>query len=131
MLARSARSATWVWLAVAACSPGTEYPCDADIVIGDRNVETLQHLSWTRKRLQHLGSWVVLAPQPPWIDEERVLAIYPPPAGVIFDTYPASADHDEHHIAGRDGTADNVDEIVTWLDRVDIPDDILAPEMIS
>ena len=32
---------------------------EADIVIGDRNVETLQHLSWTRKRLQHLGSWVV------------------------------------------------------------------------
>ena len=28
-------------------------------MIGDRNVETLQHLSWTRKRLQHLGSWVV------------------------------------------------------------------------
>ncbi len=32
---------------------------EADIVIGDRNVETLKHLSWTRKRLQHLGSWVV------------------------------------------------------------------------
>ena len=32
---------------------------DADIVIGDRNVETLKHLTWTRKRLQHLGSWVV------------------------------------------------------------------------
>ena len=32
---------------------------EADVVIGDRNVETLQHLSWTRKRLQHLGSWVV------------------------------------------------------------------------
>ena len=28
-------------------------------MIGDRNVETLKHLSWTRKRLQHLGSWVV------------------------------------------------------------------------
>ena len=32
---------------------------EADVVIGDRNVETLRHLSWTRKRLQHLGSWVV------------------------------------------------------------------------
>ena len=32
---------------------------EADVVIGDRNVESLRHLSWTRKRLQHLGSWVV------------------------------------------------------------------------
>ena len=32
---------------------------DADVVIGNRNVETLKHLTWTRKRLQHLGSWVV------------------------------------------------------------------------
>ena len=32
---------------------------EADIVIGDRNVAALAHLSWTRKRLQHLGSWVV------------------------------------------------------------------------
>ena len=32
---------------------------EADIVIGDRNLSALEHLSWTRKRLQHLGSWVV------------------------------------------------------------------------
>ena len=32
---------------------------EADVVIGDRHVETLAHLSWTRKRLQHVGSWVV------------------------------------------------------------------------
>jgi glycosyltransferase involved in cell wall biosynthesis len=32
---------------------------EADIVIGDRNVAALEHLSWTRKRLQGLGSWVV------------------------------------------------------------------------
>ena len=32
---------------------------DADIVIGDRNVTALQHLSWSRKLLQRLGSWVV------------------------------------------------------------------------
>ncbi len=32
---------------------------EADVVIGDRNVAALQHLSWTRKRLQGLGSWVV------------------------------------------------------------------------
>ena len=32
---------------------------EADVVIGDRNVAALEHLSWTRKRLQHLGSWVV------------------------------------------------------------------------
>lgn len=39
----------------------------------------------------NLGSWVVLAPQPPWVDEERVLAIYPPPAGIIT-IYPAATD---------------------------------------
>lgn len=32
---------------------------EADVVIGDRNVAALQNLSWSRKRLQHLGSWVV------------------------------------------------------------------------
>ena len=31
----------------------------ADIVIGDRNTAALKHLTWGRKRLQHLGSWVV------------------------------------------------------------------------
>jgi diguanylate cyclase (GGDEF)-like protein len=30
-----------------------------------------------------LGSWVVLRPQPPWVDEERVLTIYPPTLGRI------------------------------------------------
>ena len=30
-----------------------------------------------------LGSWVVLRPQPPWVDEERVLTIYPPTPGTI------------------------------------------------
>jgi diguanylate cyclase (GGDEF)-like protein len=29
------------------------------------------------------GSWVVIAPQPPWINEERVLTIYPPPLGTV------------------------------------------------
>ncbi len=32
---------------------------EADIVIGDRNVQALQHLSASRKLLQRLGSWVV------------------------------------------------------------------------
>ena len=32
---------------------------DADIVIGDRNVQALKHLTWHRKLLQRLGSWVV------------------------------------------------------------------------
>jgi len=32
---------------------------EADLVIGDRNIQTLQHMSATRKRLQQLGSWVV------------------------------------------------------------------------
>ena len=32
---------------------------EADVAIGDRNVAALQHLSWSRKRLQGLGSWVV------------------------------------------------------------------------
>lgn len=30
-----------------------------------------------------LGSWVVLRPQPPWVDEERVLTISPPALGRI------------------------------------------------
>ena len=29
------------------------------------------------------GSWVVLDPQPPWVQEERVLSIYPPPLGTV------------------------------------------------
>lgn len=35
-----------------------------------------------------LGTWVVLRPQPPWVDEERVLTIYPPAQGriTIFDS---------------------------------------------
>jgi glycosyltransferase involved in cell wall biosynthesis len=32
---------------------------EADIVIGDRNIRALEHLSPTRKRLQRVGSWVV------------------------------------------------------------------------
>ena len=32
---------------------------EADIVIGDRNVQALQHLSAGRKLLQRLGSWIV------------------------------------------------------------------------
>ena len=31
----------------------------ADMVIGDRNIQQLQHLTWHRKRLQAIGSWVV------------------------------------------------------------------------
>ena len=30
-----------------------------------------------------LGSWVVIAAQPPWDDEERVLTVYPAPMGAI------------------------------------------------
>lgn len=29
------------------------------------------------------GSWIVLRPQPPWVDEDRVLTIYPPTLGQI------------------------------------------------
>jgi glycosyltransferase involved in cell wall biosynthesis len=32
---------------------------EADIVIGDRNIAELQHMSWQKRRLQRLGSWVV------------------------------------------------------------------------
>lgn len=32
---------------------------EADIVIGDRNIQALEHLSPSRKRLQWIGSWVV------------------------------------------------------------------------
>lgn len=31
----------------------------------------------------NLGSWVVIAAQPPWDNDERVLTIYPPPMGAI------------------------------------------------
>ncbi len=31
----------------------------ADIVIGDRNVAELRHMSWRKRQLQRLGSWVV------------------------------------------------------------------------
>lgn len=31
----------------------------ADICIGDRNIRDIQTMSWPKKRLQHLGSWVV------------------------------------------------------------------------
>ena len=30
-----------------------------------------------------LGSWVVLQAKPPWVAEDRVLAIYPPPLGAV------------------------------------------------
>ena len=32
---------------------------EADIVIGDRNISELQHMSWRKRQLQRLGSWVV------------------------------------------------------------------------
>ena len=31
----------------------------ADIVIGDRNIAELEHMSWRKRQLQRLGSWVV------------------------------------------------------------------------
>ncbi len=32
---------------------------EADIVIGDRNISELDHMSWRKRQLQRLGSWVV------------------------------------------------------------------------
>src|SRR3954453_19329696 len=32
---------------------------EADIVIGDRNIAGLDHMSWRKRQLQRLGSWVV------------------------------------------------------------------------
>ncbi len=32
---------------------------EAELVVGDRNTESIVHFSWTKKRLQSLGSWVV------------------------------------------------------------------------
>ena len=32
---------------------------EADIVIGDRNISELSHMSWRKRQLQALGSWVV------------------------------------------------------------------------
>ena len=45
---------------------------------------------------------------------DEVLRVVEAPAAVVVgDAYPASADHDEHYVAGRDGTADEFDEIIT------------------
>jgi len=32
---------------------------EADIVIGDRNIAEMRHMSWRKRQLQQLGSWVV------------------------------------------------------------------------
>ncbi len=32
---------------------------EADIVIGDRNIAEVQHMTWRKRQLQRLGSWVV------------------------------------------------------------------------
>ncbi len=32
---------------------------EADLVIGDRNTGAIEHFSWTKKRLQWLGSWFI------------------------------------------------------------------------
>jgi glycosyltransferase involved in cell wall biosynthesis len=32
---------------------------EADMVVGDRQVSTIEHFSWAKKRLQRVGSWVV------------------------------------------------------------------------
>lgn len=32
---------------------------EADIVIGERPIDAIEHFSWTKKKLQHFGSWVV------------------------------------------------------------------------
>jgi glycosyltransferase involved in cell wall biosynthesis len=32
---------------------------EADIVIGDRNISELRHMSWRKRQLQQIGSWVV------------------------------------------------------------------------
>ncbi len=32
---------------------------DADIVIGDRNIASVRHMTWRKRQLQRLGSWVV------------------------------------------------------------------------
>ena len=34
----------------------------ADIVIGERPIDTTEHFSWKKKKFQHLGSWVVRKP---------------------------------------------------------------------
>jgi glycosyltransferase involved in cell wall biosynthesis len=47
--------------------PGSQIPAliapilrgEADLVIGDRGVGSVEHFSWTKQRLQEVGSWVV------------------------------------------------------------------------
>jgi diguanylate cyclase (GGDEF)-like protein len=36
-----------------------------------------------RFQVSSLGSWVVIAPEPPWDNNERMLTIYPPPLGTV------------------------------------------------
>ena len=46
----------------AACIPDLVAPIvdhRAEMVVGDRGTDTIEHFSWTKKRLQKLGSWVV------------------------------------------------------------------------
>ncbi len=46
----------------AGCIPGLVEPIlegRADVVVGERPIEAIEHFSWLKKRLQRLGSWVV------------------------------------------------------------------------
>ncbi len=46
----------------ASCIPDLVRPIlerRADLVVGDRGTDTIHHFSWSKKRLQKLGSWVV------------------------------------------------------------------------
>jgi len=51
----------------------------------------------------NLGSWIVLAPQPPWVNEQKVLTIYPPPAGAV--TAYAADTHAGTRLSGDDFAA--------------------------
>ena len=56
------------------------------IVLGEFNAGMLQSFDpaqLNRFPRDRLGSWVVLQPQPPWVDEERVLTVYPPMLGAV------------------------------------------------
>ena len=48
------RIATWQARLIAPILSG-----EADMVVGDRGVSEVGHFSWTKRRLQTLGSWVV------------------------------------------------------------------------
>ncbi|MEO6798712.1 MAG: diguanylate cyclase [Rhodanobacter sp.] len=83
-----------LWLGVAHASSMPLNGAWAGVAPGDTPQEVLQ--AWRAGHLKSfdpsmlgqfsrgkLGTWIVIAPQPPWVNDERVLTIYPAPMGAV------------------------------------------------